>query len=232
MWQPFGRFCNRFGVWIGVAGIAWLLAVGGAQASDVRELDWEELVPGGYTDEYVENANAVPPEIADHSGASMDVPADAEVDADTDTDSAGADAWTKDSRPSVDNGAASKTLPDDFSFEDDPTSPMALQYQDYRVVDSLHGQTVRIPGFVVPFDLSIGGDLEEFLLVPYFGACIHVPPPPPNQIVFVKLSEARAIDNIWDPFWVEGVLHTERYDNDLGSAAYTLQAVKIEPYEY
>lgn len=234
MRQSGERFWRRFGVrlsmWLSVAGAVLVLAIGGVRAAEPRTLDWEELVPGGYTDEYVANANAVPPEVADHTGAPQDVPADAES----------ADGWTADDSAAedgraADDGDSPQDLPDDLSFEEDPNLPnlqMAPQFLDYRVVDALNGQTVKIPGFVVPFDMSVSGDIEEFLLVPYFGACIHVPPPPPNQIIFVTLKEPRAIENIWDPFWVEGVLRTERYDNDLGSAAYTLAADKIAPYDY
>lgn len=98
------------------------------------------------------------------------------------------------------------------------------------VVAELDGQRVRLPGFIVPLDFE-GTDISEFLLVPYFGACIHVPPPPSNQIVFVKVSEAYPLRELFEAVWVTGTLSTKAFLNDLGDAGYTLQATVVEPYE-
>lgn len=106
------------------------------------------------------------------------------------------------------------------------------QLGTYNVVDSLNGQAVRIPGYVVPLDFSAKSEYKEFLLVPYFGACLHTPPPPPNQIVFVKAEPAAKVDNIYDPVWLEGTMKTGRYISELGNSAYELKLSKIEPYEY
>ncbi len=70
--------------------------------------------------------------------------------------------------------------------------PPAVQAQDFNVNKSLDGATVRLPGFIVPLEGVKSGDVSEFLLVPYFGSCIHVPPPPPNQIVYVHTGNVRA----------------------------------------
>jgi hypothetical protein len=56
------------------------------------------------------------------------------------------------------------------------------------VRQDLQGTKVRLPGYVVPLEYSQGA-IREFLLVPYFGACIHSPPPPANQIVLVRLDK-------------------------------------------
>lgn len=126
-------------------------------------------------------------------------------------------------------------LPEDGSVlpgadPDDPygTQPPAKQYGTFDVVEELDGKTIRIPGFMVPFDINQMSEVKEFLLVPYFGACIHVPPPPPNQIIYVTSEEAVPFG--WEPVWLEGVLETKRHVNDLGSAAYTLNLTKLEPY--
>ena len=97
------------------------------------------------------------------------------------------------------------------------------------VVGELNGENVRLPGFVVPLDFE-GTEISEFLLVPYFGACIHVPPPPSNQIVYVKTVAAYPLKELFDPVWVTGVLSTEAHLNDVGDAGYTIQATIIEPY--
>jgi len=113
---------------------------------------------------------------------------------------------------------------------DDPTGtlPAATQIGTFDVVEELNGKSIRIPGFMVPFDINQANEVTEFLLVPYFGACIHVPPPPPNQIVYVT-SEV-AVPFGWEPVWLEGVLVTARHDNSMGNAAYTLNLTKLEPY--
>ena len=98
------------------------------------------------------------------------------------------------------------------------------------VVDELNGQTVKLPGFVVPLDFE-DQEIKEFLLVPYFGACIHVPPPPANQIVYVKSPDGYQLGGIFDAVWVTGKLTTQAHWNDVGDAGYTLEASTIEPYE-
>ena len=97
------------------------------------------------------------------------------------------------------------------------------------VVGELDGENVRLPGFVVPLDFE-GTEISEFLLVPYFGACIHVPPPPSNQIVYVQTVAAYPLQELFDPVWVTGVLSTQAHLNDIGDAGYTIQATIIEPY--
>ena len=97
------------------------------------------------------------------------------------------------------------------------------------VVGELDGQQIRLPGFVVPLDFE-GTETSEFLLVPYFGACIHVPPPPSNQIVYVRTVAGYPLRELFDPVWVTGEISTQAYLNDVGDAGYTMQATIIEPY--
>jgi len=95
---------------------------------------------------------------------------------------------------------------------------------------ALVGQKVRIPGFVVPLEDSQDG-LKEFLLVPYFGACIHSPPPPSNQIIHVlPISPAKNVKSM-DAVWIHGVLKTERTDSYMGAAAYRIEAQEVLPYQ-
>ena len=92
------------------------------------------------------------------------------------------------------------------------------------------GQRVRIPGFVVPLEDSAEG-LKEFLLVPYFGACIHSPPPPANQIIHVlPKSPAKSVRSM-DAVWVTGLLTTHRTDSFMGSAGYRIEAQEVAPYQ-
>ena len=94
---------------------------------------------------------------------------------------------------------------------------------------TLVGQQVRIPGFVVPLEDSKDG-LKEFLLVPYFGACIHSPPPPANQIVHVlPRSPAKGLRSM-DAVWITGTLTTGRTDSYMGAASYRIEALSVAPY--
>lgn len=93
----------------------------------------------------------------------------------------------------------------------------------------LDGNKVRLPGYVVPLDSLAGGKTSQFLLVPYFGACVHSPPPPANQIVHVTLKSPAAWRTM-DTVWVNGVLSTKRQKSDMGMSGYALSADKVEPY--
>lgn len=106
------------------------------------------------------------------------------------------------------------------------------QIGTFNVVEELDGQSVRLPGYIVPLDFSARGEHSEFLLVPYFGACLHSPPPPPNQIIFVSADPAATIPDIYEPVWLEGTLSTGRFDTEMGNSAYELSLSKLEPYEY
>lgn len=99
------------------------------------------------------------------------------------------------------------------------------------VVQALNGQRVRLPGYIVPLDMTERGRVIEFLLVPYYGACIHVPPPPSNQIVHAVSELGVAIQELWQPFWIEGTMHTESINSELAEAGYRIRAEKIHAYE-
>ncbi|MEM7728410.1 MAG: DUF3299 domain-containing protein [Pseudomonadota bacterium] len=106
------------------------------------------------------------------------------------------------------------------------------QIGTFNVVEDLDGMKVRLPGYIVPLDFSADAEHREFLLVPYFGACLHSPPPPPNQIVYVTSEPAAKIPNIYEPVWLEGEMKTGRFDTDMANSAYELKLALLEPYEY
>ncbi len=91
------------------------------------------------------------------------------------------------------------------------------------------GQAVRIPGFVVPLEESKDG-VKEFLLVPYFGACIHSPPPPANQIIHVLPKSPAKSAKSMDAVWITGTLATLKTDSYMGAASYRIDATGVEPY--
>ena len=99
------------------------------------------------------------------------------------------------------------------------------------VVKALDGQEVKLPGYIVPLDVTDEGRVTEFLLVPYFGVCIHVPPPPSNQLVHVRSELGVLMDALYQPFWVEGPLKVEHTSSELADAGYQIEASKIYPYE-
>ena len=97
------------------------------------------------------------------------------------------------------------------------------------LVDSLNGVAIRIPGYVVPLE-TVRGELKEFLLVPYFGACIHTPPPPANQVILVRPDKAVAGFHTMDTVWVSGTLHAIRQQSFAGTSGYIVDAVGVERY--
>ena len=100
------------------------------------------------------------------------------------------------------------------------------------VNENLDGAMIRIPGFVVPLEFDEEQTISQFFLVPYFGACLHMPPPPPNQIILVNAPKGIQMSAPYDPFWIEGQLSTSFQENDMATSAYAMQLKRIEPYSY
>ena len=155
-----------------------------AAQDDVRELEWEDLMPEGW-DPF-----------------------------------SGLDALMSDD---------TQNLADDSAQAGTLMNAYREAVRSAPVVGALDGRQVRLPGFVVPLDFQ-DTETSEFLLVPYFGACIHVPPPPSNQIVYVRTVAGYPIKELFDPVWVTGVISTQAHPNEVGDAGYTMQATIIEPY--
>lgn len=93
----------------------------------------------------------------------------------------------------------------------------------------MNGAAGKLAGYIVPLE-AIQGELKEFLLVPYFGACIHSPPPPANQIVHVVLDKPAKGFRTMDAVWAGGTLKTLRQDSWVGMSGYRMQAALLEPY--
>ena len=105
------------------------------------------------------------------------------------------------------------------------------QIGTFNVVEDLDGVVVRMPGYILPLDFSENGAAHEFLLLPYHGACVHTPPPPPNQIVYLRSPELIRFNGLWEPVWVEGRMEIERVDTDLAATAYSMVVRSVEPYQ-
>jgi hypothetical protein len=120
--------------------------------------------------------------------------------------------------------------------DDDPRAAELMDklktlWAEAPVVEALDGQRVRLPGFVVPLETD-ATEIAEFLLVPYFGACIHVPPPPANQTVHVVTADGAAYrGELFDTVWVEGRMRVEPFSNELGDAGYRIEDAEVSFYE-
>lgn len=100
-----------------------------------------------------------------------------------------------------------------------------------RVVQAMHDQQVQIGGYPVPLETDEQGRYISFFLVPWPGACIHVPPPPPNQIILIDYPAGIAIDDIYQPLWLTGVLRVDQTSNALADASYRLLADQVRAYQ-
>jgi len=122
----------------------------------------------------------------------------------------------------------------------DDSSPKAMEIygkiqaelENAPINNDLDGKKVKLAGFIAPLENS-GGNVSEFLLVPYYGACIHVPPPPINQTVLVKTRPGDAIkaEQTSLPFWIKGTLTTEGESTEIGAAGYSILEAETEEFK-
>ena len=108
-----------------------------------------------------------------------------------------------------------------------------LDYETGKVTDTLKkldGTKVRVPGFIVPLD-DADQEGAEFLLVPYYGACVHTPPPPPNQMAFVHMLGRQTVKlALFDAIWMEGTLRITNYDSPYGQVGFQIEGLTMKPY--
>lgn len=122
-------------------------------------------------------------------------------------------------------------LSDDDPRANELMAELKALWDEAPVVDDLDGKRVKLPGFVVPVEMD-DKEIDEFLLVPYYGACIHVPPPPANQTVHVTTRNGHAWQGqLFDTVWVTGTIRVERHSSELAEAGYLLLDATVEPYE-
>ena len=134
----------------------------------------------------------------------------------------------------IEDGSAEDQINGQIQMSVEPAGDSSYQQAlvSTRVVEAFDRQTIRLPGFIVP--LEFGDEQQQvtrFFLVPYFGACIHLPPPPPNQIIYPEYDKAFKLKSIYEPFWLYGTLHTKLIENDTATAAYTIKVERVELYE-
>lgn len=96
---------------------------------------------------------------------------------------------------------------------------------------ALNGKLVKLASFIVPLEDDMQ-QADEFLLVPYFGACVHTPPPPPNQMVYVKMQGRKTVKiGWWDPVMFEGILHLKQVESPYGASYFEMEGIKSAPYK-
>ena len=100
-----------------------------------------------------------------------------------------------------------------------------------KTVAALDGKAIRLGGYPVPLESDEKGNSTLFFLVPYPGACIHVPPPPPNQLVLVTTEKPYEDDGLFAPVTVTGMFGTAQTSTQLADIGYALSADKVEPYQ-
>jgi hypothetical protein len=138
--------------------------------------------------------------------------------------------------PDWDPGKVFDSLNFDAMDDNDPRVDNALKkfkklWDEAPVNPAVKGKAIKISGFVASLDFTGQDELKEFLLVPYFGACIHVPPPPANQIIHVTVEEPGQGIRSMDVVTVYGKLALEKTEADMGTSGYSLKAEMIEPYQ-
>lgn len=132
----------------------------------------------------------------------------------------------------IEDGSAEDQIMSEIQNSD--RQPVNDRYQQAlkstNVVPYMDGQPIRIAGFIVPLEFDDDLTVTQFFLVPYFGACIHMPPPPPNQVIFVDYPGGINLEVLYDPFWISGILKTSLTTNDVATASYSLTMQHFEKY--
>ncbi|MFN7180757.1 DUF3299 domain-containing protein [Hyphomonas sp.] len=109
---------------------------------------------------------------------------------------------------------------------------VGIQIGTFNTVKELNGKKIMIPGYTVPFEFGPDAQIKEFLLVPQFGQCLHNPPPPPNQTIFVMADKAIKMKDLAQAVWIEGTIYTQIQESELADAAYTIKLDRITEYTY
>lgn len=129
-----------------------------------------------------------------------------------------------------DGGMEMKALRDLGVVKEVTEEPWFEQSEAAGVVTSFNGKRVEIPGFIVPLKYD-DQKVTAFMLAPFVGACIHVPPPPANQLIYIESEAGIAVDDIYEPIYATGVLNTTSVLTDLAEVGYILELETTRPYD-
>ncbi|BFM11230.1 hypothetical protein R50072_13830 [Simiduia litorea] len=131
----------------------------------------------------------------------------------------------------IEDGSPDDSLSSQLKTSSSPTEDRYQQaLTSTKIRPEFNGRDIRIPGFIVPLDFNEQQVITTFFLVPFFGACLHLPPPPPNQIIYAEFEPGLRLEALYDPFWIQGRLSTTLIENEMATAAYSINVVAIEAY--
>ena len=99
-----------------------------------------------------------------------------------------------------------------------------------NIIEGMDGKYIEIPGYIVPVSFNDAQIVTSFFLVPYFGACLHMPPPPPNQIIYITIEDGFKLENFYEPVIVSGKLSVSLFEDAIASSAYTMTMDKMRFY--
>lgn len=95
---------------------------------------------------------------------------------------------------------------------------------------NLNGVSVKIPGFMIPLEDN-QDFVQEFLFVPTPMACIHVPPPPQNQIIHVVMASGKTAKMSYGPVWLIGKMMISERESKLVKASFQMTGSQVLPYQ-
>jgi|SaaInl59LU_5_DNA_1037362.scaffolds.fasta_scaffold31126_1 hypothetical protein len=116
------------------------------------------------------------------------------------------------------------------SKDDAKTKRFNEALKSERVITEFDGRKIRIPGFIVPLKNNAQQQVTEFFIVPYFGACLHLPPPPPNQIIHGRWPAGIDVEDLSIPMWFEGEIDIKKTSSEMGTSVYDLSLTRYLPY--
>lgn len=216
--------------WLAVILLLGVLAPGSGWAEAAREITWDHLVPVG---EPIDDPTLdLTPEQGIDLGLITSIRAKRKLGTISPVDDEA--EWGLE----LEENLRKKGLDVDALVQRYIKMEIQIRKLNNQVVGDLDGELVRMPGYVLPLEFD-GTAIDEFLLVPYVGACIHVPPPPRNQMVLVKLNQSYALKDQFEPVWVTGRMRAREVKKALTvsdgvidvSAGYTLDGLRVVPYE-
>lgn len=226
---------------IALLAVSALASLSSAQADPARELTWEDLLPPALM-EVEREAMALqqrlrtlePDERKAFNRVSRELIARDKLELGYETE-----ATLSEEERALLAEKPSDAYPEAFAFWSKVRETQSrLEALNSKVDSGLDQTQVRLPGYMLPLEFN-GQEVSEFLLVPVVGACIHVPSPPANQLVYVKTSESVSSDGLYAPVWVEGVILARGGVHELtardGQApvdvGYTIEGARVEPYK-
>lgn len=121
--------------------------------------------------------------------------------------------------------------PLDATKKSEPKNAYERALVSTKIRPEFNKRLIKIPAFIVPLDITEDDRATTFFAVPFFGACIHVPPPPPNQIIYASYDKGVVLEKLYDPVWLYGRISTDEITNDMATAAYSIKIDKVTEFK-